>query len=1673
MPFFRCISIAKDLSDKARYFVNVMVALLIAWAGCLTADADTYDKSKLSSLSAIGSYMNWYYGNENASYFYNYYNDVPDKDKIDDIQLKNGEIKKLTRAYRYHSNSYKSTYGITDQGLAFKLKDGMKANVKVHFRTTGTDEKEWYLVLRQGTDLHNTTNNEIAKEKGILDEDNMGAYLECDITGTANDYFFLGFTKKEGTGDNNSYILTVEICPYLTDTWIKGDPIEISTPNIGGRTVSLSHSALTFGGNLWDGTTPLSSSISLSEGTVDPYLIENLQYTNHKQLWTGEKDFDLAGTEPLEFSKDFFTGSFVAADDRLVFTATANDGAANTTDNLSVGNSTQSVTFSDGQFEYSLTETDISSLQSNGIKFEAPGYTVNGAYLLSSTDNSTDPYYYTVDEDGTLTISGLEMNDANGLSSVMVSLPAGVHAAKSGSSNVAYYFENDTEVNIPVKVTLTDPGFTLNVENYDSDYGYNLVCNGNGEVPTLQPMYGSNYVAVEEITYTINSVTPLDQSSTVIDWNSDVTELTKSNISLIWEKDTSTPNRQICTLSGLPEVYKNSVVNITCKAKYNNTYYEAKYNLVILCPYYNIGKVGSDARLLTGCLTSGEYNESLPDSTSPEWSGWENDPHDVKKYDKLGAYYIMWSKFVQFQMNVDDVSWPARYSLCLDRNIFYDGSTGYYEIDYMGYKESNYGKSARYSKITSKTNGGLSSSEDKGYGVMLVSIEGNSHGTSVTDEVKLLCTDDDTEARYLVVKIYATGSHLKTATGSSKILISKELYKFIYFKPPTVTLTGYTDAAATNAATSDTADREIKAWKVTMASNGGDNSADMTEANAIVNTYYTTDAGLPLEKPVEGENTNKYSRVYKYDGSGIKVTKSTVFFASDFVTPKYWYYTPEKPEIVSNLLPVISERALAKIIEDDRYCISDDYETKIALSTESSSAADEDALAPYDIVIKRGDIPALRLKFGAQNVITYITSQFLLSGCMWQRQQYSEEFDYVSEFNERLRGFNWGGTKNKALNDFASTHGDFTTTRSSEAQSQLSGWAGSEINADPFTECNGRIGGETTEGGGLWLTPVSGAFMRVEPEYDGVVTTWWVLNGTVDSNSTTTGYIRRRPNYIMDEDGVLMKRSTVQPTHDSYFCLDGSYVNAPGRNGFLRSFEETWRFGVLNWNNTGTISSSTNVQAKVVRDAYRFYDKWFNNVHFREKGDGKIDFSKTELVHRRDRVSGPIYHSDEMAQYIEADKGIVPDFAKYGYEFPYITFVECRMPVRAGKTYYIGGRLSKNSIQGAQLEYMEANYNPKDYRQDDNKLIGWDDSQDIGENADMMLSDIKNPTCKERMSLSDIFASYETNEDYPMYHLYTDGETTAYNGDEDYNMIMLYDEDKGYFTDGTNEILANRTMDVTLHRSFTVGYWHPIVLPFSVSESRMKELFGDNVAVLYLDPYENTMHGSTTNSDGTTKYVSAVNPAISDDCLRFTRHYYQMLYANRPAFICPSSLKDEDGDAATTVGQIVFKRVFYQGPKIRGYDIGGGYEIAGSYATTTQLTGEDSNGDDNGIYYLSNGTATDGSNVASVYHLSSAATLTMRPTRVWIQKNTANQSASAISAPMRLNSVGFQSFEGSKLDDANAEAGISDVVCDEVVIPGWESDAVYDMLGRIVGRGTIKGLPAGIYIYQNRKVVVK
>lgn len=223
-------------------------------------------------------------------------------------------------------------------------------------------------------------------------------------------------------------------------------------------------------------------------------------------------------------------------------------------------------------------------------------------------------------------------------------------------------------------------------------------------------------------------------------------------------------------------------------------------------------------------------------------------------------------------------------------------------------------------------------------------------------------------------------------------------------------------------------------------------------------------------------------------------------------------------------------------------------------------------------------------------------------------------------------------------------------------------------------------------------------------------------------------------------------------------------------------------------------------------------------------------------------------------------------------------------------------------------------------------------------------------------------------------------------------------------------------------RSLKANTWAPICLPFSVSETKFKETFGDDAKII------------TFNS---------IDKSVPENMvINFDQHVYHMIVAGQPYFICP----------AKDINELKFDHVSIEGnitAPINGAT-SEGITFKGTF-TPTKVS--------NGSYYLSK----DG----LLKHLANPAGATIKGFRAYMESD---GSASAAKATMNWRDVDGTGNGSITVD--NKTTGI-----DDISVPGTSAvvRGVYNLQGQRVGDDAqaLDHLPQGVYIVDGRKVMVK
>ena len=235
-------------------------------------------------------------------------------------------------------------------------------------------------------------------------------------------------------------------------------------------------------------------------------------------------------------------------------------------------------------------------------------------------------------------------------------------------------------------------------------------------------------------------------------------------------------------------------------------------------------------------------------------------------------------------------------------------------------------------------------------------------------------------------------------------------------------------------------------------------------------------------------------------------------------------------------------------------------------------------------------------------------------------------------------------------------------------------------------------------------------------------------------------------------------------------------------------------------------------------------------------------------------------------------------------------------------------------------------------------------------------------------------------------------------------------------TDAINKLKVGKQYNVTLNnRKFGANKWYAVVLPFSVSQKQMKDVFGPDVKVLHYN-----------DVDGTD--------------LNLFEHFYQMIVGGTPVLVKPS--KD--------VTNPVFSNVTLTSQTVVDIE-NSGFKCTGSW---------DNKDFPEYSYFIDAKT-----NSFYLYDPTKVEAGTVKPHagafRSWIISTSSNPAAAA-QLTMHINGIEEQ---GETTAIWNAISGNDDA---EVASKG-----IYSLSGQKMNADDTRSLPKGIYIVNGKKFIVK
>lgn len=277
--------------------------------------------------------------------------------------------------------------------------------------------------------------------------------------------------------------------------------------------------------------------------------------------------------------------------------------------------------------------------------------------------------------------------------------------------------------------------------------------------------------------------------------------------------------------------------------------------------------------------------------------------------------------------------------------------------------------------------------------------------------------------------------------------------------------------------------------------------------------------------------------------------------------------------------------------------------------------------------------------------------------------------------------------------------------------------------------------------------------------------------------------------------------------------------------------------------------------------------------------------------------------------------------------------------------------------------------------------------------------------------------SFKRNErDDNKWETFLNGRTVTVDGNSS-ESVTLPEEITAAVTDESSEDKVTSTAcKITLKRNFTPNVWTSLVLPFSVSPTAVIDAFGEGTEIIHFDRVE-----------GVTLHV--------------TKHFHQMIVAGTPVMIKPAKTIDgtTENPYPVLVGTYEPKTVINEME-----DAASGWKITGSYTPATVEAG---------AYMMGN---KDGQ--SAMRHITS--NMTVAGTRAWLVNTTDPQA--------RLTSLCMNGVEDS-------EATFIEGISADTEKTNSRTNGIFNLNGQMVrsNAGSTAGLPAGIYIVNGRKVIVK
>ena len=430
--------------------------------------------------------------------------------------------------------------------------------------------------------------------------------------------------------------------------------------------------------------------------------------------------------------------------------------------------------------------------------------------------------------------------------------------------------------------------------------------------------------------------------------------------------------------------------------------------------------------------------------------------------------------------------------------------------------------------------------------------------------------------------------------------------------------------------------------------------------------------------------------------------------------------------------------------------------------------------------------------------------------------------------------------------------------------------------------------------------PVRGTYLKFEPEESGTLMVYVLQNGMTDLNDdnpkasvSKADELRYRALYILDENGNTVN---VSDKNDNW-SLSGVGQYFSGGNNQQTAHQNYVAEGELRctW-----------------KDEFKFKPQWHSSYTSAEQKS----FSEPGNVTQADLNNSNTFQQDvnRVKYYWQntnyGDTIFVLKLTNGAFVTPTKAYVRYTFNVKAGKTYYmfqIGSKLACAGYAFVPDGFMSNSTKwPATTPVDDDYNLNMPDADEKIRNSSNTGADAKNLPEPDDQEVYGEARAVATQDIY-------DTTQKGDNGADKVNTVSSLDDGEATPTDKPLAEAKRSFVNVKLHRTFTKNRWTSICLPFSVNEHQVKELFGANSILITFDSVM-TAHTENGFRTGDTKEIEARTVHFTrhvNQLIEAGRPYF--LYPTFDAEEGSTLSSDVTLDANGNATAITFRHVTFEG----------------------------------------------------------------------------------------------------------------------------------------------------------------